>query len=87
MFEIFGWLSAFFLGACAIPQAYYSWKIGKAEDVSWNFLIMWLLGEMFGIVYVFNLNPIPWPLFANYVLNSFLINFILRYKISPRGVK
>jgi len=85
--EIFGWLSAFFLGACGIPQAYHSWKVGKAEDVSWSFLIMWLLGEMFGTVYVLNFNPIPWPLFANYILNAILIMIVLKYKIKPRGAK
>lgn len=84
MFEIIGWLSSFFLGACGVPQAYFSWKRGKADDISWTFLIFWQAGEILGTIYVLSFTQIPFPILVNYIINIIVISIILRYKIKPR---
>jgi uncharacterized protein with PQ loop repeat len=84
MIESMGWLSALFLGGCGIPQAYLSWRTGRADDVSMTFLLMWLAGEIFGIIYILNIDKFLMPIFANEVLNVFLIAIILKYKLRPR---
>ena len=84
MTELFGWLSAFFLGICGLPQAWHSYKIGKADDISLVFLVTWILGEIFGAIYVLFFDKIPLPLLVNYILNTIIIVVVLRYKLWPR---
>lgn len=83
--EIIGWLSSFFLGACGVPQAYFSWKRGRADDISWTFLLMWIFGEISGSIYVLSFIKIPWPIFVNYIVNIIVISIILKYKIKPKA--
>ena len=80
--EIIGWIGGILLAFCGLPQAIESSKTGKSDGLTWGFLIMWGVGELFTIVYI-----IPkwhWPLIFNYTANIIFISIIAYYKINPR---
>jgi uncharacterized protein with PQ loop repeat len=77
--ESIGWFSGIMLAFCGLPQAYHSIKYGNSDGVSWGFLSMWGLGEIFGLIYVVSLSSAP--LTFNYFLNIIFISIIARYKI------
>lgn len=77
--ELIGWISGIFLGICAMPQAYKTYRTQTAQDISWAFLLLWLGGEITGLAYGVYLSSTP--LVFNYVLNSIIIAYILKVKI------
>ena len=79
--ENLAWFGSILLAFCAVPEAYYSVKRGR-NDNSYAFLLMWLFGEVFTLIYV--LSKKDYPLVLNYTANLFFIGIILRYKVKPR---
>lgn len=80
--EMIGWIGSILLAFCGLPQAIESWKTKNSDGLTWGFLIMWGLGEIFTIIYI-----IPkwhWPLIFNYTANIIFISIIVYYKIKPR---
>jgi uncharacterized protein with PQ loop repeat len=80
--ETIGWIGSILLAFCGLPQAVESYKTKNSDGLTWGFLIMWGVGELFTIVYI-----IPkwhWPLIFNYTANIIFISIILYYKIKPR---
>ena len=80
--EVVGWLGTFFLAICAIPEV---WRAISEQNspLSWYFLIFWLIGEVFLLVYtILKSRKIKLlPLFFNYGLNILCICAIIGYKI------
>ena len=85
MIETIGWIGAVAFAICGAPQAYKSWKEGHAHGLAWSFLVLWYIGELFGLVYVIAL--LSYPLIFNYAFNVILVTVILRYKVFPREKK
>lgn len=79
MIEFVGWLGGILFAICALPQAIMTFKQGKAREISWLFLLMWLFGEIFTLAYVLPKSHLP--LIVNYIGNILLIMFIISYKI------
>ena len=80
--EYIGWIGSILLAFCGLPQAIESYKTKSSAGLTWGFLIMWGVGELFTIVYI-----IPkwhWPLIFNYTANIIFISIIVYYKIKPR---
>lgn len=80
--ETIGWIGSILLAFCGLPQAIESFKTKNSDGLTWGFLIMWGLGELFTIVYI-----IPkwhWPLIFNYTANIIFISIIVYYKIKPK---
>lgn len=80
--EILGWVGSLLLAFCGLPQAVESWRRGSSEGVAWGLLIMWGLGEIFALIYVFE--KFDLPLVFNYMANIVFILVIIRYKLWPR---
>jgi len=81
--ETIGWIGGILLAFCGLPQAVESYKTKNSDGLTWGFLIMWGVGELFTIVYI-----IPkwhWPLIFNYTANIIFISIIVYYKV--RGKK
>jgi uncharacterized protein with PQ loop repeat len=81
--ETIGWIGSILLAFCGLPQAVESYKTKNSDGLTWGFLIMWGVGELFTIVYI-----IPkwhWPLIFNYTANIIFISIIVYYKV--RGKK
>lgn len=80
--EFIGWIGSILLAFCGLPQAIECFKKGNAKGINWQFLMMWLSGELFTIVYVFPKND--WPLMFNYSINVICISVIVWFKMRPR---
>ena len=80
--ETIGWIGSILLAFCGLPQAIESYKTKNSDGLTWGFLLMWGVGELFTIFYI-----IPkwhWPLIFNYTANIIFIGIILYYKIKPK---
>lgn len=80
--ETIGWIGSILLAFCGLPQAIESFKTKNSDGLTWSFLIMWGVGEIFTIIYI--LPKWHWPLIFNYTANIIFIGIILYYKIKPR---
>ncbi len=81
MIEFIGWLGAILFSLCAVPQAIKTYRTKKADDLSWAFLMMWLWGEIFTLIYVLDNDVLQWPLIVNYIFNIVLVLYILWAKL------
>jgi uncharacterized protein with PQ loop repeat len=81
--EYIGWIGSILLAFCGLPQAIESYKTKNSDGLTWGFLGMWGMGEIFTIIYI--LPKWHWPLIFNYTANIIFIGIILYYKI--RGKK
>lgn len=80
--EYIGWIGSILLAFCGLPQAIESYRTKNSNGLTWGFLIMWGVGELFTVAYI-----IPkwhWPLLFNYTANIIFISIILYYKIKPK---
>lgn len=80
--ETIGWIGSILLAFCGLPQAIESWRTKNSDGLTWSFLLMWGMGEVFTIIYI--LPKWHWPLIFNYTANLIFIGIILYYKIKPR---
>jgi MtN3 and saliva related transmembrane protein len=80
--ETIGWIGSILLAFCGLPQAIESWRTKNSDGLTWSFLLMWGVGEIFTIIYI--LPKWHWPLIFNYTANLIFISIILYYKIKPR---
>ena len=82
MMEYIGWIGSILLAFCGLPQAVESYKTKNSDGLTWGFLGMWGMGEIFTIIYI--LPKWHWPLIFNYTANIIFISIILYYKIKPK---
>jgi uncharacterized protein with PQ loop repeat len=80
--EYIGWIGSILLAFCGLPQAVESYKTKNSDGLTWGFLGMWGMGEIFTIIYI--LPKWHWPLIFNYTANIIFISIILYYKIKPK---
>lgn len=80
--ETMGWIGSVLFAVCGLPQAVECIKKGNAHGMTWSFLILWFLGEVFTLPYIINSGQLP--LLFNYSLNFCFVVIILYYKIKPR---
>jgi uncharacterized protein with PQ loop repeat len=80
--EYIGWIGGILLAFCGLPQAIESYKTKNSDGLTWGFLGMWGMGEIFTIIYI--LPKWHWPLIFNYTANIIFISIILYYKIKPK---
>jgi uncharacterized protein with PQ loop repeat len=79
--DTIGWIGSLLLAFCAVPQAWESYRTKSSAGLTWGFLILWFLGEIFIVAYV--IPKLDWPLIFNYTCNLFFASIILWYKIKP----
>lgn len=80
-----GWLGSILFAICGLPQAIQCYKDGHSRGLNWFFLLAWLGGEIFTIIYVFP--KADYPLLANYFMNLVFLGIMLYYKIWERPEK
>jgi len=74
--EIFGWIGAILLPACALPQIWKIYKTKSVEDISLSYLWLWFIGETSILFYaIFSINSIP--LLFNYFISLFIVSTLL----------
>ena len=79
--KLIGWLGALCFAFCGFPQAYQSHIQGHADGVNPAFMLLWFLGEVFSMIYVYYTHGFDKPLFTNYFLNLTFISIILYYML------
>lgn len=73
-----GWIGSILLAGCAIPEVYKAYK-EKRTGLTWGFLILWLLGEIFTLIPIlFKIQELF--LIFNYSANLLLIGYIMKVK-------
>lgn len=82
MLDIIGWIGSAAFTICAIPQAIKSYKDGHARGITWAMLLLWTLGEICTMIYVWPKHH--WPLIMNYVGNLTFLLIIVYYKAFER---
>lgn len=82
MLDIVGWIGSIAFAVCSLPQAWKSFQEKHSDGLSWGFLILWSIGEVFTIIYV--LPTRNYPLLFNYFCNSTLLAIIIFYKFFPK---
>lgn len=82
MTELFGYVGGIFLAICSLPQAIMAVKEGNSNGISYGFLILWSLGEIFTLLYILPKADIP--LLLNYTSNILFLSVIWKYKLFPR---
>jgi uncharacterized protein with PQ loop repeat len=80
--EYIGWIGSILLAFCGLPQAIESYRTKNSDGLTWGFLIMWGVGEIFTIIYI--LPKWHWPLIFNYTANLVFISVILYYKLKGK---
>ena len=83
--DTIGWIGSILFAICGLPQAIQCAKDGHSRGLNWLFILCWLFGEIFTIVYV-------WPkadyiLLSNYFVNLIFLAIMIRYKIWERNNK
>lgn len=81
--EVIGWVGSLAFGLCAIPQALKSMVDGHSEGVSWGLLVLWFIGEVCTLIYVYPKGHLP--LIVNYIMNIIFVAIIIKYKIWRRS--
>ena len=82
MIENIGWIGSILLAFCGLPQAIESYKTKSSEGLTWGFIGMWFIGEIFTIIYI--LPQMVLPLLFNYTANIIFLSIIIYYKINPK---
>lgn len=85
MNEVIGYISALCFGLCGLPQALLVIQSKTAAGVSTLFLILWTLGEILAIIYVFIKHGWDLPLLINYLTNLCFLSIIIYYKVKDYG--
>jgi uncharacterized protein with PQ loop repeat len=80
--EMIGWFGSILLAFCGLPQAIESYKTKSSEGLTWGFIGMWFIGEIFTIIYI--LPQMVLPLLFNYTANIIFLSIIIYYKINPK---
>lgn len=80
--EYIGIIGSIAFAICGMPQAINCAKEGHSRGLSWSFLILWFIGEVFTIAYIWPKQD--WILLSNYILNFASLLLMLRYKIWER---
>ncbi len=80
MTEFAGWFGAVCFAICGWPQVYTCVKNKSADGISTGFLLLWLSGEIFTLIYLFGADLATKPLLVNYGLNLVSILIIGYYK-------
>jgi MtN3 and saliva related transmembrane protein len=84
--EVLGYIGGLCFAFSALPQTIKTLRTGKADDLSWGLLLMWLVGEIAMIIYE-RVAIHSLPLFLNYSLNLCFLLPILYVKAKPLGLK
>lgn len=80
--ETIGWLGSILLAFCGLPQAIESYKTKSSDGLTWGFIAMWFIGELFTFVYI--LPKMDLPLMFNYTANIIFLSVIIYYKLCPK---
>ena len=77
-----GWVYSLAFAFSALPQCNKAIKDGHCKGVADGTIILWMLGELAGIVYGFSLMQLP--IIVNCLINTLFVGIIVWYRLFPR---
>lgn len=77
-----GWVYSLAFALSGMPQMFKSIEDGHSKGVADGTLILWMLGEISGLVYGVGL--MQWPIIFNCLLNTIFVGIIVYYRLRPR---
>ena len=80
--QTFGWIYSLAFALSALPQAIKCHKQGHSEGVSEGMMMLWIIGEIAGLIYGFGLGELP--IIFNCALNTIFVGIIIYYRLWPR---
>lgn len=82
-YEMVGWIGSMLFAFCGLPQAIHAFRHKNSDGMTWSFIMMWLWGEIFTLIYISSKQDVV-PLLANYILNVVFLLVIVWFKIFPK---
>lgn len=79
--ESLGWIGSVLLGICGIFQLWRIHTTKSASDLSYLFLLSWLLGEVFLFWYVISMQEVSISLLFNYSFNIVIVILLIMGRI------
>ena len=76
--EMLGWVRSVLLTLCSVPQVIKCHKEQHAKGLAWSFLLMWLVGLLFSVVY--SIEKTALPLIVGDAVNVFLVGYLISIK-------
>lgn len=77
----FGWIGSLLFAFCAVPQVYVTWTTKMVDGLSFAFILMWFLGEVFSTIYLLWDDYINktrhYPIYFNYLINGLCVTYLL----------
>lgn len=83
MLEVIGIVSAICMTISSVPQAWSVYKRGNAEGLSMMSQLLWLIGEICYVVYIWPMQNLI--LLANCIPPLVCVFITIYYKLFPRG--
>ena len=82
--ETIGWTGNILFAICGIPQVIKTYRSKSAKDLSLLFLWLWFVGELLTFIYIvvgdLETDIFHYPLYFNYIVNIFMVCFLLYAK-------
>lgn len=75
--QTIAWISSLLLALCGLPELIATIRTKKV-NLTWAFLLMWWMGEVFGSIYTIYIQD--YALIANYALNTMILSYLLVQK-------
>ena len=80
-----GWIYSLAFALSALPQAIKSIEEGHSRGVADGTLLLWMIGEIAGLVYGFGIAELP--IIFNCGLNTIFVGIIVWYRLKPKTEK
>lgn len=85
--EFVGWIGSIMFAICGIPQVVSTFRTHDVSGLSFSFILLWFLGEIFSATYLIiddvKKGSSHFPIYFNYVVNlacvSYLLYALIRY--------
>jgi uncharacterized protein with PQ loop repeat len=81
--KLIGLIGSLLLCLCGVPQAIKSYKDKNSDGLTFGFVILWLLGEVFMLTYIIIVHSKDISLLINYIFSAFAVSIISYYKFFP----
>ena len=76
MTELAGWISSIAFGLSALPQVLKTYRTKSVDDLADGMIVLWIVGEISGVIYVTGFETLPYPLLANYLFNAIGVGYL-----------
>jgi len=84
--DIIGYIGTGLLAVTLVPQVYKTFKIRKANDLSWVYLVLQISSNILFIIYGFGLNSLP-IIISNCTVGACSLSLVYaKYRFTPRDL-